>query len=731
MKRFFIYFLSLVGVLVLASCSERLDTEQNGPKGEVLFSVETAPTSARIDVSTRAGETPTYSLTIFRGKEQVGETYPDYTKIERLRLPAGTYRFVMESGDDQGGIEKPYYKGETSAKVVVGEQVSVKVTAKLANVRITAQVSQVIKDNFKDYRLVIRDAFGDEADPSKKWSKTLSKIDIEQGRSLYVSAKDKKFVWVLEMVNNQNTPCHFFQEETGQNNEGVKPCSHYAFSFDIDNTASPDDGQLMLNLQVDTWVDSFEEDINISLEKKEMPHMSPAGDIKLDEQNVVNEQNRVQPGDYLLNLTSAAAIKDIKIRHNNQWLLDQGVPAVFEATSVASDVLSKINAAGLVWTVPLRGQTAATIDFTQMANQAPLGEYKIYMAIQDLADQIINHTMHFVVLPDQDHITQVPEYGAKYAKFKGEWCTLLVPDELSFQYKEGDAAEWTIVEADKIVMGEGKNFSARLKGLKPLTKYTVRTYSPAAGEKQGQEITFTTFDAPEIPNMNFDQAYWSGGYWYPNAGGGNSYWATGNDGVVAGPVSMSANNTEELNDVVKPGGKAVRMKSVPITFGLSPVKFAAGSIFTGNYKTDMGNPVNSVKFGRSYTGRPLAMTGYYKYKPQIINNGNINGASGSMDRAHIYISLEDWGSASSRPGSPRVIGYGEIQSSEEVASWKHFYIPITYNDPARKPTHVVLAATASYLGGEFCGGNGSEMLIDEFALEWELDEQEWRALNNQ
>ncbi|MEG0656439.1 MAG: PCMD domain-containing protein, partial [Mucinivorans sp.] len=116
---------------------------------------------------------------------------------------------------------------------------------------------------------------------------------------------------------------------------------------------------------------------------------------------------------------------------------------------------------------------------------------------------------------------------------------------------------------------------------------------------------------------SFDEGYWSGSYWYPNASGGNSYWATGNDGVVAGPVSMSANNRHEEQDVIK--GKAVRLTSVRITFGLSPVKFAGGSIFTGDYKTNMSNPVSSVKFGRAYTGRPLGLKGWYKYKPQIIN----------------------------------------------------------------------------------------------------------------
>lgn len=710
------YIFILLAVALMAGCQDRQRAEEGGAQGEVSCSVETDVKAQIYNVSTRVGETPTYRLTIYKGTEVV-QSYEDYTKIERLRLVAGKYRFVVESGSDMPiAIDAPYFRGEQEVIVTAGETVKVTVSAKLANVRVSSSVSQIIKDNFKEYTLKVSYSTTQD-EQTFEHTATLSKADITEGRSIYMSSTQKSFVWTLTMVNNQGTVANFYSEV-----RGVESCTHYKFDFDIDNTADADDGQLMLTLIVDSSVDHKEEDIDISLEKKELPYMSPKGSFKLDEQNVVNEV--VRGAQFIIDLYASAGIKELKIRHSNEQLRDEkAVPFFFRPTAIEASVIQAINAAGIWWSMPISAASYASVNFTDLAAVAPLGEYKFYITLTDNENQVVEHTLHFVVLPDQDHITKTAEYGAKYAILKGEWCTLQAPELLSFQYRADGSADWIIVEPNLVQMEEGtKNYSVRIKGLSPTTKYVYRTYSPAAGDKQGQEMNFTTFAAPEIPNLNFDQAYSSGEYWYPNASGGNSYWATGNDGIVAGPVSMSSNNTEELTDVVKKGGKAVRLRSVRINYGLSPVKFAGGSIFTGTYSTDMMNPINSVRFGRQYKGRPLALKGWYKYTPQIINNDK-NGVAGDewgkLDKCHIYISLEDWGSATSRPGSPRIIGYGELKSNEKVTEYREFYIPIEYKDPLRTPTHVVMAATASHLGGNFCGADGSEMLIDEFALVWE------------
>lgn len=697
----------LIGIgaaLALVGCTDRLGSH-NGAEGSVVLGELTTDTKTEVvRVATKSdplASDPTYRLAILQGADTI-KTFTDYTTIGELKLQAGSYRFVVESGTKTVGaaIDAPYFCGEKTVTVKAGETVPVSLTAKLGNVRLSATMSQLIEDNFKEYSLSVHEV-------------PLTKEDILAARSLYVGADQPTFTWILRLVNNQGTVFYFYQEVVG-----VVACSHYRFSFDIDQTAAEDQGQLLLNLTVETQVDHIEEEIDISLEQYPLPTAVAEGNFEPGKQLVVNEITRgVQ---LRVNLGSVAGIGQIKVRHTNSELILAGIPMVFEPTKLNASETAVIDAAGISWSPALKGQNSAWIDLSKLANKAPLGDYKFYITVEDQTKQRVDVLVHFVVLPDQDHITDTPEVGAKYALMHGEWCTLNRPEGLSFQYRVQGAAEWTMVDPSLVVDGANKAFWARVKGLSPTTSYEYRTYSPAAGEKQGNTVHFTTFAAPEIPNLSFDKAYYSGSYWYPNESGGNSYWATGNDGIVAGPVNMSPNNTEEVTDVIK--GKAVRLKSVPIGFALSPVKFAGGSLFTGSYKTDMGNPINSVKFGRPYKGRPLALKGWYKYSPVTINNYKYDSdywAIGTMDKCHIYISLEDWGGAGSRPDSPRVVGYGELKSDQKVSLWSEFRIEIDYKDPTRIPTHVVLVATASHLGGTFCGGNGSELMVDEFELVWE------------
>lgn len=694
---------SIALLLTLVGCNDRFGA--TGGEGTVVFGALTTDTQTEVvRVSTKSdplASDPTYRLSIIQGKDTI-QTFDDYTTVGELKLQAGKYRFVAEAGTKTIGaaIDAPYFYGEKEVTIRAGETIPVELSAKLGNVRLSATVSQLIQDNFKEYSLSVHDV-------------ALAKNDMLAGRSLYIGANEPTFIWVLRLVNNQNTEFYFYKEVTD-----VEACSHYRFAFDIDNTAAADQGQLMLNLTVDTKVGHIEEDIDISLEQHPLPTAVAQGNFELGKQVVVNEINRGM--ELKVNLTAAAGIDVLKVRHTNPDLVAAGIPMLFEVSTLDGASTATIAGAGISWSPAIKGAKEAWIDLSALANKAPLGNYRFYIAVEDQVKQRIDVLVHFVVLPDQDHITGMPEVGAKYAVLHGEWCTLVRPEGLSFQYRAQGATEWTTVDPATTVDGSLKSYSARIKGLTPTKTYEYRTYSPAAGDKQGQAVSFTTFDAPEIPNLSFDEAYYNGSYWYPNKSGGNSYWATGNDGIVAGPVSMSPNNTEEKTDVIK--GKAVRLKSVEITYALSPVKFAGGSLFTGSYNTDMGNPINSVKFGRPYTGRPLALKGWYKYQPKTINKykyGSDEWAMGTMDKCHIYISLEDWGSSGSRPGSPRIIGYGELKSDQKVDSWTPFTIDIKYNDPTRKPTHVVLVATASHLGGTFCGGVGSELLVDEFALVWE------------
>ena len=132
--------------------------------------------------------------------------------------------------------------------------------------------------------------------------------------------------------------------------------------------------------------------------------------------------------------------------------------------------------------------------------------------------------------------------------------------------------------------------------------------------------------------------------------------------------------------------------------------------------------------GRVYTGRPLALKGYYKYTSTAISEGagEYESMIGQPDKGIIYMYLENWGNATLGPGArPKnavVIAEGTMLIEEDQTEYKPFMIKLNYTSAAQKPTHIRLVASSSYLGENFCGGNGSTLYVDEFELVWSPDE---------
>lgn len=281
------------------------------------------------------------------------------------------------------------------------------------------------------------------------------------------------------------------------------------------------------------------------------------------------------------------------------------------------------------------------------------------------------------------------------------------------EYKKKVDVDWMELPANAITTSGGA-YKAIISGLQPATAYSYRV---TIGSTVGEEIGFTTESAPIIENLGFENWSQGGKTWFPNLDASDSYWGTGNPGVTV--IGKESNSTPST-DAIK--GKAARLETVKVPL----VGLAAGNIFTGGFKTNLSSPVNSVRFGRRFTGRPSKLKGYYKYKGGIIDvsDSDHKDQIGKPERFNIYISLEDWGPDVAkdkdgyeiRPDNRTVIGYGELVSSESVNDYREFTIDVDYKITDRKPTHVVIVATSSILGDYFTGYIGSTLYIDEFEL---------------
>lgn len=287
-----------------------------------------------------------------------------------------------------------------------------------------------------------------------------------------------------------------------------------------------------------------------------------------------------------------------------------------------------------------------------------------------------------------------------------------ITSPVQFRYKKKADSEWSTIEA---AQEEGtKNYSAKVA---PLDFDTEYEYYILCGDKTGETCTFTTEAYVEIPNLNFNT--WTSvkkGFltkrdcWFPNGDQANSYWATGNDGVV----TLKSSNSIPVED--GRDGYSVQLSTVSITM----VGYAAGNLFIGEYNTNMSDPASSVKFGRPYSGaRPVKLSGWYKYAPGATMRTDAKIPADrtlTSDECEIYVKL--W-------SGDTLIGEGSFVDNKNVSEYTKFECPINYLDSTKRPNKITIVATSSRYGGEFEGtsvvgqlAEGSTLWVDDFELSY-------------
>lgn len=316
-------------------------------------------------------------------------------------------------------------------------------------------------------------------------------------------------------------------------------------------------------------------------------------------------------------------------------------------------------------------------------------------------------TWQVVVIPTNEQIkTLTPEVWAKFAVLNGEY-DISSPNAPTFEYCEQGSTTWIPVSSESISIN-GAQFTDTIRNLTPETNYQYRA---VLGEAVGNTMLFTTEDAPTLPNMNFGSWHYDDDIWNPWPINGEQIWQTGNSGVA----SFASCNTTPTDGSFAIADTAAKLETIAVSL----VGLAAGNIFVGDFQLNIFNPVSSVKFGKPYTGRPTKLKGYYKYSPQVINKPTDSEHYGEMDKCHIYIYLEDWEGATTRPENPIQIAHGELKSDVEVANYTQFEIDINYSIKNRKPSHIIIVATSSYLGDYYTGGIGSTLYVDEFEFSFD------------
>lgn len=325
---------------------------------------------------------------------------------------------------------------------------------------------------------------------------------------------------------------------------------------------------------------------------------------------------------------------------------------------------------------------------------------------------------------------------ALFADLTGEYKVDNAPSGLGFEYCKTGSDNWNSFDGEVTVDEINKTFSARVTGLNPETKYSFRAKS--AKESGKRLFNVETESIGTVYNMSFDDWWMKKNVPMPNSGKDVTVWDTANPGSkLANVFPTTAEETHVA--VTGEGKKAARLESKEVA---SLKILAAGNIYTGKFVSIAGAGAK-LDWGVPFTSRPLAMKGYFDYRPEIINK-YFDGKpemKGAVDICQIQVFLTDWEgqfriNTNERvfvdvDNDPNIIAYGKIESNVNTSTkdnlvngYEPFTIKLDYRDLTRKPTMIVIVAAASKYGDYFTGGLGSTLYVDEFSFVYDPSELE-------
>ena len=329
---------------------------------------------------------------------------------------------------------------------------------------------------------------------------------------------------------------------------------------------------------------------------------------------------------------------------------------------------------------------------------------------------------------------------AKLAYLTGNVVTSkdeLTPAKMKFQYRKKDVGEWT----DAVATLNGETYEGKVVDLTPETTYEYRM---VYGEEQfvTEVKEFTTEAATVLYNGDFELWSQKDETIYPDsakyAGNELSFWNTSNPGTTqgVGAIGGALNPTTSATSPVQHGQYAAQLKSA-----FKIIAFAAASLYTGNFAGLSGMSAN-MEFGKPFTGHPIALHGYYKYSPVVINHVDrmpegVNIVKGeTMDECSIFIALakksftfnnNDESSYIDYEGDDNIIAYGELPSGAATSGdgYTEFTIPLKYKSLTEEPTHIIIVCSASKYGDYMTGGEGSTLYVDNFSLVYDGEPAIW------
>lgn len=740
MKRYLINCMLLLAIVTTA-CTESV-LQENDRYGYLTVGV--SDELGDIVQMKSSSDEIVYRLEIYDAENNLEKTIDDHNDVSEespIELLMGRYTVKAIHGKEGTGFNNPCYGGENSVRIFADQPASVDIKCKMKKVKFSVHFpeDESFADKFSLYELIV----------SNGTKLTFSSAPVAddptygtfRDTAYFEVPADKILTYTLRVVNKDGAEYVSSEKITD-----VAAAEHYHLDFKLGEVEDID-GALVLNIVLDSEYDVVcNHEIRLNFDKGLMPSYShnPEFDPVPADGNIP-----VYPlgNDIAKKFTFSAprGIRNMVISHLDANLLVEGLPQVTDLAGISEGDLQILTDIGISAQAVAEGAVEATIDITEFVKNLAISPdnepYRMALTVIDEYDRYARCDFEFAIVSDIQAETVSAFTWSSFSILKGRFFSRTAPEGISFQYKKKSDAEWIEIEDEMDIDLTTLTYSYRLNHLDVNTEYVFRATSlkDKTDGKVAGEIEFRTFASEGvINNLSLDNWYQSGKAWYPNATDSASDWVW--DTANGGTATLGYYPTNPETSIVAvegPNKKAAKMVSE-----YASVKFAAGNIYTGQFgNIDMANLGAELDWGVPFTSRPLALRGYFRYEPALIDNvaSGYESLKNKPDLCQIQIFLTDWSSPFRIKANGKnpvfvdfsadyILAHGEIVTDknttlepDNVNGYVKFTIPLKYRS-LKDPTYIVISAAASRYGDYFTGGVGSTLYVDELELIYDPDQ---------
>lgn len=645
-----------------------------------------------------------------------------------IPLMSGTYSVRVTAGDSvAASFDQRFFEGNEEFTITKGQQSPVEVKCGIANTVLAFTWDESLKEAFEgDCKVTVTSATGE---------------------LVYSSANADAKGYFSLLADNRKLTCKFTATKlTGGTYEqtteltDAQPATLYNMTCKYTATGQETTGGAWLTLSVDETPLS-EETTTIGIKQRPVIVCKDADNIEYDlEQPMYLATNT--KGTYYLIVSTSSPLKGALLQ--NDRFTEFGVPAnsmdlmnlggkdaSVEASGISLHTPNAIMETGGTWKIQFSEELIAKMT-------AQEGQVTTTLTATDKNGKQRMVTWNIVVSNATVATTEAIPYEiwTSKATLHGK-VTGTLASTPKFQYRvKGAGSSWTTVDADLT----GSTFSKEITGLTPGTTYEYQAMDGTQASTVTCEFTTETTFQPE--NASFEAVSDSSSIILIHGTGQSTWWDTGNHGSS----TMNKNVTTPDTSVKHSGNQSLLLSSQFVGFGIIG-KFAAGNLFAGKYLDTEGTD-GILGWGRPCTSRPKALKVYVRYEPATVDNGGDYIANGATDQGIIYVAIGDWAGQEANGGTwpfvvrtknasslfstekgtysgDGIIAYGEKTFEEaynDGGNMKELTINLDYDNfggNQRKPTSIIIVASASKYGDYFQGGDGSKMWLDDMELIYE------------